>query len=89
MAEKSYCQRKFGKSTIRITREGKISIIDDWYSNYGLIYPFQIKDFKRGIESPTMPGTRLQVIGMDSEVCKTHREWIYSKIDKGYFDHLI
>jgi len=80
--------KKFGKTRISISTNGKISIVGEWFSNWGLIYPHAIKSFKNGVINP-YTGFPVQVIGMDFEICKTHANYIYDKIKKGYFDHLI
>jgi hypothetical protein len=85
---RQYCQKKFEKTTITISKNGSISIVGEWFSNHGLIYPHAIKPFKNGVINP-ITGLHVQVIGMDTNVCKTHKNWIYDKINKGYFDHLI
>lgn len=80
--------RNFHKTRVTIDYTGSISIAGDWSCNWGCIYPHNIQNFKDGIINPCT-GFVVQVIGMDSEVAKTHREYIYDKIRKGYFDHLI
>lgn len=85
--KRAYCQRKFGKTQITIDKQGHIAIIGDWFSNHGIIYDFNIQPFKDGVKSP-ITGDHIQIIGMDTEVSKIHSNWIYSKIKKGYFDHL-
>ena len=86
--KKEYCQRTFGKIQIEININGHIAIIGDWFANHGCIYDHNIEQFKDGIINPCT-GFVVQVIGMNSNVAKTHLNWIYSKIRKGYFDHLI
>ena len=86
--EREYCQRKFGTTQIEIGVNDHIAIVNDWSSNHGCIYPHMIKVFKDKEVNPCT-GFVFQVIGMDSNVAKTHLNWIYSKIRKGYFDHLI
>lgn len=83
-----YCERKFGNVLITINYEGHICIANDWAVNWGAIYDHMIEVFKRGSINPCT-GYRHQVIGMDFGVAETHKNWIYSKIEKGYFDHLI
>jgi hypothetical protein len=86
--KRAYCQKKFGKTTIFIEKNGSICIAGDWFCNWGIIYPHAIKPFKNGAINPCT-GFHIQVIGMDANVFKTHKNWIYDKIRKGYFDHLI
>jgi len=82
------CSRKFGKTLIEINYNGSIVIVDDWFANWGIIYPNMIEIFKTGKINP-VTGHTYQVIGMDTQPSKTHVNWIESKIMKGYFDHLI
>lgn len=86
--EREYCQRKFGKTQIEIDVNGHIAIVGDWFSNHGCIYPHNIDNFKKGIINPCT-GFVVQVIGMDSQITKTYSDYIYTKIRRGYFDHLI
>jgi len=86
--KKEYCQRNFGKTQVTISYEGEICITDGWYTNWGCIYDHNISQFKNGIINPCT-GYRVQVIGMDTQPSRTICNWIYSKIEKGYFDHLI
>jgi len=86
--EREYCQRKFGNTLITIDKNGHISIVGNWFSNHGCIYGHNIQLFKDGAINP-ITGFHVQVIGMDSHLPKTHLNWIYGKIRKGYFDHLI
>lgn len=88
MESEIICSRKFGKNRVEIRKNGSISITGDWFTNWGLIYPHMISIFKTGKKNP-ITGFRHQVIGMNSIPSMTHTDWIYSKIEKGYFDHLI
>jgi len=83
-----YCKRRFGKSLVTITKNGEIKIVGDFFTNYGLIYPKSIESFKAG-EINSVTGFRYQVVGMDKQPSDTILKWIYSKIERGYFDHLI
>ena len=85
---KEYQARTFGNVRVAIDYDGHISIAGDWSTNWGIIYSHQIQNFKDGIINPCT-GFIVQVIGMDSSVATTHLNYIYSKINKGYFDHLI
>ena len=80
--------KKFGKTRVSISKNGRISIAGDWVITWGIIYPHAIKPFKNGVIN-SITGFPIQVIGMDSEICRTHANYIYDKIKKGYFDHLI
>ncbi len=80
--------RKFGKTTVELNKDGRVRIVGEWVTNWGIVYPHNIEAFKQGVVNPCT-GHVVQVIGMDSEVCKTHREWIYTWILNGFFDHLI
>ena len=82
------CKRSFGKTQITISQEGEICICDDWHTNWGFIYGFQVKSFKEGVINPCT-GLHIQVIGMDTSVSKTHSKYIYGRINAGLFDHLI
>ena len=85
--DRKYCQRKFGNKIATITPEGKICVADEWFTNHGLIYSHNINDLKQGIINP-ITGFEYQVIGMDREISKTLKNWIYKKIITGKFDHL-
>jgi len=86
--KKEYCQRNFGKTQVTITKKGQICITNEWFTNWGLIYNHMIEEFKQDIINP-ITGFHVQVIGMDNQPSNTICDWIYSKIKKGYFDHLI
>lgn len=86
--QKEYCQRKFGNVQIEINVNGLIAVVGNRFSNHGCIYGHNIQDFKDGIINPCT-GFVCQVIGMDSSLARTHLDYIYGKIKKGYFDHLI
>jgi len=80
--------RNFHKTRVSISETGSISIAGEWSCNWGCIYPHNIQNFKDGIINPCT-GFVVQIIGMDSQPAKTHLNYIYDKIKKGYFDHLI
>lgn len=82
------CKRKFGKTTISIDINGAICVAGDWSTNWGTIYPNNIVQFKEGVLN-LCTGFVVQVIGMDSELSTTHREYIHGRINAGKFDHLI
>jgi hypothetical protein len=84
----TYVSRKFSKTEICISKKGEICIAGEWFTNWGIIYPFHIQKFKDGVKNP-VTGFPIQVIGMDSDISRTHANWIYNKIKRGYFDHLI
>lgn len=86
--DREYCQRTFGSSLVTITEKGQICIAGDWTTNWGLIYPNMIDIFKSGTINP-ITGHKHQIIGMDLQPSETICKWIYSKIDKGFFDHLV
>ena len=86
--EKIQCERKFGKTTISMDINGQICIAGEWFTNWGIIYDFNIEDFKNGIKNPCT-GYTVQVVGMDSQPSKTHVDYIHGRIKAGKFDHLI
>ena len=87
--KREYCQRNFGSTMITISKAGQICITDGGCTNWGIIYNFQIEAFKNGVINPCT-GFHVQVIGMDSEIYnRKHANYIYNKIKKGFFDHLI
>jgi hypothetical protein len=65
--------RKFGQW--RVTVEGtSISIIGDWYSNWGSFYPHMFDRFKRGED--------VQIYGMESSqgLTKRVRDYLISLV---------
>jgi len=87
--KREYCQKNFAKTTITIDKTGHICITDGWFTNWGLIYNFSIQNFKDDVINPCT-GVVIQIIGMDSSIhSNRQKNWIYDKIRKGYFDHLI
>ena len=87
--EREYCQKNFGNTMITIDKTGHICITDSWFTNWGIIYNFSIQDFKNGVINPCT-GYPIQIIGMDGNIYSDRQKnWIYDKIKKGYFNHLI
>jgi len=80
--------KNFGKTRVEIKATGKIIIRNDWNTNHGCIYPHMIENFKQELINPCT-SEYYQVIGMETEISRTHANYIYDKIKKGYFDHLI
>ena len=87
-------ERKFGKITVSISDKGEIAIAGDTNSNFGRIYSHAIDRFKAHAIGEESDWNRPQVIGMAWEYGIASKnsvilKWIYSKILKGKFDHLI
>lgn len=80
---KNYVTRQFGQWKVTISQTGSIRITGKFFSNHGLIYTHMIERFQKGENA--------QVIGMDSGIgmTKAVTNWIYAKIKKGVFNHLI
>lgn len=80
--------KNFGKIRVEIDFTGHITISNGWFTNHGCIYPHMIESCKQELINP-ITDSHYQVIGMDAEISKTQADYIYNKIKKGYFDHLI
>ena len=70
-------KRLFGQWCVKINHH-KISIVGNWHSNYGLIYPHMVKRWAKGVDC--------QVIGMDNSygMTKQVKTYIYNYIHKHY-----
>lgn len=74
-------QTKKGQNRITIETSSKtdswtVSVIGDWYSNYGIVYNFKLERFCNGEDT--------QIIGMESGygMTKTNTNWIYKTIKR-------
>jgi len=78
------CLRKFGQYQCSITKQGTISIVGDWFSNYGVIYDFNVKDYFDGNFHPLQVP---QIYGMDSHygLTKQVTAWIEKTVKRMFY----
>ena len=86
--ENTHMEKTIGNYKVSISSKGQVKVSDHRFVNHGLIYSHNIPTFKRGTINP-VTGHRFQVLGMDSELTKAVKEWIYKQIEQGNLDHLI